>query len=263
MATSLDGSVVTTYCDPIDVCKAIRLIDYYSSDNGIMQPTDSNLPGHDELCERIVVAENFIDRYTNNSWKEHRATTGVVDINTYWQDLNGRRNAYWARGGNFVQLHKDVCPWDPEKGDKIEFRTLGDRWVTRNVIHKDQENIEHDLDKGVGPNNAHFMPYPNIWFDYKGGRMFVRQGLFEPTENAIRVTYRWGNVHEPVPPEIKRATALKVGLTLMNEELYLTKLGTGGDLGGAKSDMKRGMQDEINEIIMMHRRFTNVYSPME
>ena len=73
------------------------------------------------------------------------------------------------------------------------------------------------------------------------------------------MTYRYGDIYE-VPADIKRATALKVGLTMLQEELYLTKIGMGGDLGSNKSDMKRSMQDEINEIILANRTFTSVFS---
>ena len=51
-----------------------------------------------------------------------------------------------------------------------------------------------------------------------------------------------------------------VGLTILNEDLYLTRLGQGGDLGGQKNDQKKAMQDEINAILTSNRRFTSVYS---
>ena len=263
MAVSLDGQTVTTYCDPEDVIRAIRMVDYYSIDGGLVQPSDSTLPDYDELCRRIVGAENYIDRMTNRSWKEHRTTTSIQNVSTYWHDINGRRADYWIRGGYYVQLHKNIRPFDPSKGDRIIMRTEGDTWVDVSPQYIGGENglVEYNPEP-EGEFRMHKLDTARVWFDYIGGKVFLRRGWFTPTKNAIQITYRWGSTEE-IPYEIKRATALRVGLTLFNEDLYTTKLGGGGDLGSARGDMKRGMQDEINETIMMHRAFTGVYSTME
>jgi len=263
MAVSLDGSIVTTYCDPIDVIKAIRMVDLYSTDGGLLKPSDSTLPDYDELCKRIVVAEKFIDRYTGQSWRPNRESTEIMDINTYWHDINGVRSEYWQQGGYYVPLRSPILPFDPAKGDKIEIRTMDNKFVniSQNGV---SETLEADGTGGDGvrpTGNKYLMGAENgtFWFDYQGGKLYLRLGYYLPKQNGLRISYRWGDVSE-VPPDISRATALKVGLTLLNEELYLTRLGTGGDLGGSKNDMKRGMQDEINEIIMANRSFTSVFS---
>ena len=268
MADSLDGTVHTSYCDPEDVIRAIRMVDYYDINGGLVQPSDASLPDYDELCRRIVSAENYIDRMTNRSWKEHKVTTGVMDVSTYWHDINGRRADYWTRGGYYVQLHKNLRPFDASKGDRILMRTVGDTWqdISPQYIGG-SDGLVHSLEEAEKsdepPYNQHKLDIARVWFDYKSGRVYLRRGWFTPTKNAVRITYRWGNTDEEVPMEIKRATALKVGLTLFNEDLYTTKLGGGGDLGSARNDMKRGMQDEINETIMIHRTFTGVYSSSE
>ena len=129
MAVSTDGTIVTTYCEPLDVMKAIRIIDYYSPDGDILQPSDASLPDWDELCFRITVAEKFIDRYTGQSWRPNKVKNEIHDINTYWHDENARRFEYYLQGGYFVQLHKNIIPFDTSLGDRLEIRTLSNRWI--------------------------------------------------------------------------------------------------------------------------------------
>jgi hypothetical protein len=253
----------------MDIIRAIRLVDYYSMDGNLLQPSDASLPDWDELCFRITVAERFIDRYTGRSWRENRVKDEVFDINTYWHDENSRRYEYWIQGGYNVQLNRNVLPFDTSKGDRIEIRTLSNQWIDISPYYNLTTDMpleslgcldepEHQPDR-AHPNLRHTVPYGRFWIDNNQGLLFVRLGYFQPKQNALRITYRWGNVGE-VPPDIKRATALKVGLTLLNEELYMTKIGMGGDLGSNKSDLKRAMQDEINEIIYANRTFTPMYS---
>lgn len=262
LCTSLDGTIACSYCTPEDVMKAIRMIDLYDVNMGILQPSDSSLPDYDELCQRITVAEKFIDRYTGQSWKENRIVRQLCDVNTYWHDENAMRSEYWQQGGYFIPLHKDIIEFDPLKGDKLECRTRGNQWIDVSNCFIDGLERNHGIEEGTGPYKAQYVAEDRFWFDYAGGMLYLRLGFLQPTQNAIRITYRWGAVDE-VPPDIKRATALKVGLTLLNEELYLSKIGQGGDIGSSKNDMRKGMQDEINEILYANRSFTSVYSAYE
>lgn len=261
MATSLDGSIVTNYCDPIDVIKAIRLVDYYSPDGELLQPSDSSLPDWDELCFRITVAEKYIDRYTGRSWRENRVVKETQDINTYWHDENAWRTEYWLQGGYLVQLNKPVIEFDPSKGDKVELRSLDNSWIdiSSGYMLRNGSRDVGDVQPSESDRRTYTEYNGRFWFDYDDGKMYLRCNNLQPKQNSIRLTYRWGDVAE-VPPDIRRATALKVGLTMLQEELYLTKIGQGGDLGSNKSDMKRSMQDEINEIIYANRTFTSVFS---
>lgn len=259
MAVSTDGSIITTYCEPVDVCKAIRIIDLYDVNEGILEPSDVSLPDYDELCQRITVAEKFIDRYTGRSWRENRVRNQIMDVNTYWHDINARRAEYWQQGGYYLQLHKDVLSFDPSKGDKLEVRTLDNQWVDISGGFLTYEKAQMQFNELEKRKRDEYTENGQFWFNYKDGLLYLRLGFYQTKQNSLRISYRWGDVEE-VPPDIKRACALKVGLTLLNEELYMTRLGSGGDLGSNKSDMKRGMQDEINEILLANRTFTGMYS---
>lgn len=262
LCTSTDGSIDCSYCTPEDVCKAIRIIDFYDRNGEILQPSDSSLPDYDELCFRISVAEKYIDKYTGRSWRENRAVNESYSLNTYWHDINALRSEYYIQGGYFIQLDKrPVRKWDPSKGDKLEIRTPDNTFVDISDTIMPDNSAPPELCKPITPDNekAEKGKVALGWIDYERGKVYLRTMRMMTRPNNIRITYRWG-MNEEVPSDIRRATALKVGLTLLDEELYMTRIGTGGDLGSAKGDLKRSMQSQISEILMMNRTFTPIYS---
>lgn len=242
-----DGEHVAQYCSPKDVMEALRYIDYDSPfvTNDVLDPSDASIPNYDQLIFRICAKEDEIDYYTGQSWRCNRVVDDIQTINTYWHDQNSVRAEYWAQGGYYVQLNQDVREWDPLKGDRIRFRTLNNAWL--DLSEAVEQSTEEACDGGA------------FWFDYPMGKLYLRTRIFSPKYNAIKITYRYGKT-QPVPPSIRRCCALMVGLTVMNEEIYMTRLGQGGELGGQKNDMKKAMQEEINSILMMHRVITPVRS---
>lgn len=251
---SSDGRFVCQYCEPIDVMRAIRIVDYYSADQGILVPSDVSLPSYDELIFRICAKEDEIDRFTRRSWRENRVKDYVCSINEYWHDNNSSRTRYWQEGGYFIQLHKDVLPWNPNKGDKIELRNISNQFIDVTEAYM----READLDEPNGVDKKHEM-INSFWFDYPMGKLYIRSSFVQPKHNSIRITYRYGKEGE-VPASISRCCALMVALTVLNEDFYLTRLGSGGDLGSSKADMRKNMETEINNILTMYRRTGAVYS---
>lgn len=251
---STDGRFMCQYCEPIDVMRAIRIVDYYSPNQDILVPSDVSLPSYDEIIFRICAKEDEIDRFTRRSWRENRVKDYVCSFGEYWQDNNSARSRYWQEGGYYVQLHKDICPWDPKKGDKIEFRNISNSFVDVT----DAYMKEADLDEGKGEDNKHEM-VNSFWFDYPMGKLYMRSTFHQPKHNAVRISYRYGKPAE-VPASISRCCALMVGLTILNEDFYLTRLGSGGDLGSSKADMRKNMETEINNTLTMYRRMGAVYS---
>lgn len=240
-----DGRYVATYCSPRDVMKAIRVVDYHDPNFGIADPSDAlPYPDYDELVFRICAKEDELDYYTGDSWRPKRVVDYQTNLGTYWKDINGFRMDYWVHGGYAIQLNQNILPWDTSKGDRLELRTLQNTW-------KDVSELLNYTSDDVGTALG--------YFDYEKGRLYLQASFLQPKENSVRITYRYGR-DTPVPPAISRCCALMVGLTILNEDLYLTRLGQGGDLGGQKNDMKKAMQDEIDKTIAMYRRFTPVYS---
>lgn len=244
-----DGRYVAQYCSPVDVARAIRMIDFNDPNLKIWEPSDASVPTYDELIFRICAKEDELDRYVGTTWRCNRVVDHVTSMNTYWHDINALRSDYWLRGGYAVQLNQDIREWDPSKGDRLYLRTMNNTW--RDVS-----------DMFVAPCDREGRTEQIGWIDYEQGVLYVQSRYLTPKFNSVKVTYRYGKA-EPVPPAISRCCALMVALTLLNEDLYLTRLGQGGDLGGQKNDMKKAMQDEINSIIMLYRRFTPVYSLYE
>lgn len=240
-----DGRYVAQYCTPKDVMEALRYIDYESEyvTGDILDPSDASVPKYDQLIFRICAKEDEIDMFTGQSWRCNRVVDDIQTVNTYWHDINSWRAEYWAQGGYFVQLNQFVREWDPRKGDRLYVRTLNNAWL--------------DLTQSVGMDNKGNAG--NIWFDYEMGKMYIMMRYMTPKLNAVKITYRYGKT-QPVPPSISRCCALMVALTIMNEEIYMTRMGQGGELGGQKNDFKKAMQDEINSILMMNRSLTPVRS---
>ena len=109
---TLDGRYVAQYCSPMDVARAIRLIDYSSEDLRIWEPSDSSIPSWDELIFRISAKENEIDTYLGMSWRCNRMVDQVVNLGTYWHDINGYRTVYpipLAQGASFLPELSGKC----------------------------------------------------------------------------------------------------------------------------------------------------------
>lgn len=242
---TLDGEYVAQYCSPSDVARAIRMIDYNDPNGGIWEPSDSTIPSWDDMIFRICAKEEEFDAYTNRSWRVNRVKDHVTSMNTYWHDLNSQRSEFWVKGGYTVQLHSHVLPWDPAKGDRLYLRNYQNNWMDVTDQFCTDPNRKDGGTLG--------------WIDYDQGTAHIITSYLKPKQDAVKITYRWGS-EEPVPALVSRCVALMTALTLLNEDLYMTRLGQGGDLGGQKNDMKRAMQDEINSIIAVYRTTTSVYS---
>ena len=78
---------------------------------GFWTPSDTTVPSYDQVCRMIRSNEDIIDRRLMRSWRVNHVRDEIRTINTYQHDLNAWRGAYYRRGGNYVQLHRDVLPW--------------------------------------------------------------------------------------------------------------------------------------------------------
>ena len=189
--------------------------------------------------------EDIIDRRTRRSWRENQESNKIFTISSYWRDLNGWRSEYYAEGGDFVQLRKDVRQWDTTKGDRLEVRTRMNQWTDISMSpygEPDKDNISW-----------------NVWFDYPLGKLYIKTRFFQQRYNALRITYRYGS-EEEVPAAISRLCCLMTASQVINMQVFNIKVGMGGDISGVKDATLRMWQDEMNQIWSSFQRSGSVHS---
>lgn len=237
----------TTYSTPEEVAEALGLPPEYGGDTyGFMRFSETSVPTYDYVVQLIRSNEDIIDRNLRRSWRVHRVKDKVCTINTYWHDLNTWRVGYYQRGGNYIQLRKDLLPWDPQQGDRLEIRTRGNTW--RDISQNDPT-----------PGTSYDSKRISFWFDQDSGRMFLRTGMFQIPYNSVRITYRYGSEEEP-PAAIRRMCSLMTASQVLNMQTFAIKVGSGGDIAGVKQELLKAWQDEINQITVMYRRSGSVHS---
>ena len=236
---------IPTYCTPEDVAMAMDLPDA-SNPYGFYQFSDMSHPSRDMICNLIVANEDKIDMRTRRSWRVNYVKDYITDIPDYQWDEAGWRIGYHANGGYYVQLRKNILPWDPRKGDRVYLRRRFNEWANRSEMEPEEGEENVDLGDGM------------FWFDYKKGRMFLRMSRFQPKFNAICVSYRYGS-EEPVPDGIRRLCALMTAVQVLNMQTFAIKVGLGGDIAGIKDQMLKSWNDEINELLSMYQRSGSVH----
>lgn len=237
---------VPQYCTPEDVETCMDLPDP-SDSQGYYRFTDMSHPSYDQVCRFIVSNEDRIDRRTRRSWRVNHVKDYVTDIPQYQWDEVAFRTGYFANGGNVVQLHKDILPWDPSKGDRILLRRPLNAWTEQSDMHRDDNPLQMDL---LGPDN--------FWFDYPKGRLFLRTRRLQPKYNALCISYRYG-YDGPVPEGIRRLCCLLTSIQIMQSQMFSIKLGLGGDISGIKDSLIEGWQTEANELYSSYQRSGSVH----
>lgn len=251
-----DREYFTTYCTPDDVAMTLDLPNPTDPTEGYLIFTDNSHPSAKQVCRMIRANEAIIDRHASQSWRENRVVNQVRTINSYWHDINGWRTAYHSEGGNFIQLRRDVRPWDPEKGDKLELRTWNNSWrdVT-DAVRMETDTVLDDVSTQSTPGGE----VTRFWFDYAFGKLYIRSRLFQQRYNAIRITYRYGS-EEPPPPEVSRLCCLLTAMQVINMQVFHIKVGMGGDIASVRETLLRAWQEEANILWSTIRRAGVVHS---
>lgn len=239
------------YTTPDMVAEVMGLPPDYGDDSyGFFRFSDTTVPSYDAVTRMIKSNMDIIDRRIRRSWRENFVKDKVCSISTYWPDVNGVRIEYYNRGGYYVQLRKDMLPWDPSKGDRMEIRTRNNSWRDITYIPLDDSYPETEQNhKGVTA----------YWFDYPMGKMYIRTRLFQSPYNAIRISYRYGSLEEP-PDSIQRLCALMTASQVINMSVFAIKVGQGGDIAGVRQDLQKMWQEEMNSIWSSWQRSGSVHS---
>ena len=239
-----------TYCTVEDVAETLDLPDPIDPNKTLMFSNISH-PTYARVEKMILAAEDEIDRRTRRSWRVNYVKDQKIrDIPNYQWDENGWREAYYQNGGYVVQLHKDILPWDPEKGDKIEIRNYSVQW--RDISN---EYAEDNPGRGI----------ERFWFDYARGRLFLKIRPFQPKFNALRISYRWGAEPDDdgdtgMPMAINRLATLIVASNIITMDMHSIKVGIGGDISGLRDQLLSRWKDECDRIYSEYQRSGAVFS---
>ena len=239
----------THYCTPQDVAETLGL-PVPGGDPSLNMPfSDHSVPTEAQVIKMILSNEDRIDRRIRLSWRENYVKDHLINIPKYQWDENAWRSAYYIHGGNQIQLHKNILPWDPEKGDKLEMRLTSKQWI--DITDAVASEITTDEIRSTW-----------AWFDYPKGRLFIRTGMRTPSTNSIRISYRHG-LDEPVPYAISRACVLMTAMGVLDNQMFSVKLGMGGDISGIKREIRQAYQEEINDIFTSYQTSGAVVSMIQ
>ena len=228
-----------TYCTPEYVYMTLGLWDQRLQRPKL--PSDTDVQDIDYINMNILAVEDYIDHATFNTWRAKKVKDRICVIRDYAFDKNNRLRMQMMReGGNYIVVHRDILPWDPEQGDRLYYRkNQGGNWEDwTDRVQRGFDDKEHAL----------------MWFDYDRGIMRLRPPLFT-LSSQVRISYRYGNPGD-VPYDIQRACGLLVAIQLLQADWYTTKLGTGGDLGGNVDRRIAEMRKEANMILSFNQRTT-------
>ena len=253
-----NDDLTTTYCTPEDVAETMDLPDP-NDPIGSFMFSDMSHPSYDRVCKMIRSNEDMIDRRLRRSWRVNYVRNYNCDINSYQWDEDGYRGAYYLQGGDYVQLRKDMLPWDPSKGDKLEVRNAQNLWC--DVTNYSVEDLKGESQPPAGDGWK-------VWFDYNMGKMYIRTRWFQNKYNGLRISYRYGkDVTDPespnydeLPPSINRLCCLLTASQVLNMNAFYIKLGSGGDISGIRDSILYNWQEEMNSLWSMWQRSGSVHS---
>lgn len=239
--------LTTTYTTPEIVAETLDLPDP-GNNLGMYTFSDVSHPTVYQVARMIRANEDIIDRRLNTTFRVKRVKDKVMTIQEYWHDINGWRGEYHNQGGHFIQLRKNVLPWNPEQGDKLELRSLNNTWADVSQWPLGKE--EPDGNRG---------PVTTCWFDYPMGKLYLKTRPYQVKANSIRISYRYGSEEEP-PDGICRICSLMTAINVLNMQTFNIKVGMGGDIAGIKDAQIRNWQEEVNNLFTSFQTLGSVRS---
>lgn len=204
----------------------------------------------DEGYEPGKVAEIRGKRYIVDA-VEPAGDDGISD--PYLRDMLGgggyvltvRRELY---GGDRLEVRTNLNTWQD-----MSDRCLGHGYVQSSAEEPPITDFDAFIVNDVSNNT--------FWFDYPGGRLFLKRRVYMPAAQGLRITYRYGSAEE-VPAAINRLACILTASQVLNMQSYLVRLGAGGDIDGIRRSIQDGWNNEAASIWASYQRAGSVYSLM-
>ena len=178
-----------TYCTPEEVAETLDLPN--PEDNyGYFTFTDMTHPSYKQVERMICSNEDIIDRRLRRSWRVNYVKDHTLNIPKYWQDENAWRMEYYRQGGNYIQLRKDVLPWNPIPVCEEETEYFKVKDVKRYTVGRVSyiNNTEYLIDE-VGTE-----PDSEGKYDVAGRKVIYRDKLLVRTHANTWYDMSWQNV---------------------------------------------------------------------
>lgn len=215
-----------TYTSPEMIVRQLRLT---GSDGSNLIFTEQTDPPRSLVVEYIREAETRIDRETKNSWRENQVMDEFHDIPF---PLRGRPIRDVVVNLRFSK----ILPWDPSKGDSLDVWENG-RWVS--YAEKPQSVHGHSW-----------------WIDYKIGQIHFNNfwPWFFSGSNRVKITYRWGDVQDEVPMDIREVATKLVSIRLLQSEFNKIMLYNRASNPIDWNSVIAAWEKDINAILFNRRR---------
>lgn len=175
-------TVTVTYCTEDDVRRVMQTDLTFGT---------GDTPSQDDVRMIIQGAEDEIDKACNRAWRE-------VTITNRFYDLTGitSRNIDFRNGVRINLGYKYIKQITSGSGDKIE-------------VWNGSSYVDYAATKTEGRGN-------DYWLNYESGILYLREFLPLFEEDALRMTFRYGET--TVPPAVREACALLAAAELITTD---------------------------------------------
>lgn len=202
--------MTVTYCTDDDVRRVLQ--------SGAF--STSTTPTKADVEASINTAEREIERRTRHAWREITVTEEFHDIPVFYKRQRRNNGIYLGAGIPIYMKHRAVKGFDTGEGDAVE-------------IWNGSEYEDWLLTKTEGRAN-------DFWLSNKKGILYLRYYWPFFTEQAIRLTYRYGET--TVPEDIRDACARLAAIDYLMSDDRSSFLTESGDL------TRQSFDDKINKL---------------
>lgn len=226
----------TAYADVADVEDFFRSKSFDASTS----PTESRVK------QKLLHASDQVDKLTRRAWRERRVNNRELEVDA--SSSQKRRLSARSKGsrvlpgadvrGRASLPHESIKQIDPAKGDKIE-------------ILLPRETKEITDEEGRSADMAWVMDYRKgvlevDLLEFRRGPLRQRgTGMLD--RRRVRITYRYGR-DQPVPGDIRRATAMLVASDLIDSDSY-SDLVPGGDSAPDQANSADKYEERAHDIL--------------
>lgn len=190
---------------------------------------DQSSPDKEAIDKWLNEAQADVERETGHAWTEQTVTDEYYDIPE-------QRHSVWEPFARIKLRNRDIKTFDTDEGDAIEV------WNGNEYVNYLTEKTE-----GRGPNGY-------WWMDYSRGFLYLRMWHYNPRQQGLRMTYRWGA--DSVPHDIRQATAqLAAALLVLNDDKVQLVTDTGNEKNATVETKAKFWKKDAMRKLRNHQEF--------